>query len=273
LNRRVLGVVAAILLAAAGTWVLVQYVSKADERAEADQELVAVLVVDEAIAQGTPVAVAQASMSTKLVRADDRAPGALENLDSVRGLVTSIDFLPGDQVSAARFIAAEVLLDTQLTVDVPEGLLELTVLLTAERSVGGTLKPGDKVAVLSSFDPFTLDAVEPTNPDDLNQFLQNDGTVETITLTTPNSTGISVHKALVTRVQVTEAPAEEAAAQPAGVDVAPATQVLVTMAVAPGDAEQIIFTAEYGAIWLARETQTAPEEDPVLIITRANVYR
>ena len=264
--------VAAILLAAAGTWVLVQYVSNADERAAEDQVLVEVLVVDAAIPQGTPVVEAARSMSNKAVREVDRAPSALASLDSVRGLVTAVDLLPGEQVLASRFIEEEVLLATDRTVEVPGGLLELTVQLTSERAVGGTLVPGDKVAVLSSFQPFTLDAVEPEDEEDLNNFLNNDETVETIALTTPNATGISAHKALVTRVQLAALPSvdEEGNRNP---DVAPEEGVLVTLAVAPGDAEQIVFTAEFGAIWLARESDTTPEADPVLIITRANVYR
>jgi len=81
-----------------------------------------------------------------------------------------------------------------------------------------------------------------------------------------------VHKALVTRVQLTRVATEDGAL--AGNSQSPPTgQILVSLAVAPGDAEQIVFTAEFGAIWLARESDSAVEEDPVLVITRANVYR
>ncbi len=263
--------VAAILLAAVGTWVLVQYVSQADERAIEDQEVVPVLVVEVAIPQGTPVAEAAASISTKLIPAAVRVPSALASLDSVRGLVAAVDLLPGEQVVAGRFVAAEELVAAARSIEVPPGLLELTVALTPERSVGGSLQPGDLVAVISSFDPFTLDAVEPENEQDLNSFLNNEQQTETITLSTPNSTGITVHKALVTRVQVAQA--REEAAGLAAEDVAPQGSLLVSLAVQTTDLEQIVFTAEYGSMWLAREQEDSVEEDPVLIITRANVYR
>lgn len=263
--------VAAILLAAVGTWVLITYVDKADERALEDQEVVEVLVVDEAIAKGTSVVEVADSVSVKLIPAGVRVPSALASLDSVRGFVAAVDLLPGEQVLATRFVAPEALADAINAVEVPEGLLELTIAMTAERSVGGNLNPGDLVAVLSSFTPFTLDAVEPADAEDLNNFLNNEGTVETITLSTPNATGISVHKALVTRVQLAETPGEEG-----GItrdDVAPQGTLLVSIAIQPGDAEKIVFTAEYGSIWLAREQADGLEEDPILIITRANVYR
>jgi len=189
----------------------------------------------------------------------------------VRGLVTNVELLPGEQVLATRFVAPEALLENIRSIEVPPGLLELTIAMTPERSVGGSLNPGDMVAVLSSFTPFTLDAVEPSDEEDLNSFLNNDSTVETITLSTPNSTGISVHKALVTRVQLAQAPAEGTVLTED--DVAPQGTLLVSIAIQPGDAEKIVFTAEYGSIWLAREQADSLEEDPTLIITRANVYR
>ncbi len=263
---------AAILLAAVGTWVLVQYVSNADERALEDQEVVEVLVVDEAIAAGTSVLEAAASMSTKLIPQAVRVPNALDSLDPVRGLVTAVDLLPGEQVVADRFVEEENLVQDLRQVELPEGLLELTITLTAERSVGASLVPGDLVAVLSSFDPFTLDAVEPQDEEDLNSFLNNEGEAATITLRTPNSTGISVHKALVTRVQLRRQGQNDGAIG-GNAQAAPTGDLLVSLAVAPGDAEQIVFTAEFGSIWLARESESAIEEDPVLVITRANIYR
>ena len=263
--------VAAILLAAVGTWVLVTYVDKADERAIEDQEVVEVLVVDSPIPQGTSVAEAADSLSKKLIPAAVVVPGALDSLQPLAGLVTAVDLLPGEQIVAARFVDAEELQALARSVEVPPGLFEVTVAVTPERSVGGTLAPGDLVAVISSFDPFTLDAIEPENAEDLNSFLNNDDQTETITLKTPNTTAISVHKALVTRVQVAQARAEGTAESTA--DVAPQGSLLVSLAVAAPDLEQIIFTAEYGSMWLAREHEDTVEDDPILIITRANVYR
>ena len=80
-----------------------------------------------------------------------------------------------------------------------------------------------------------------------------------------------MHKALVTRVQ-RNLPAEGESIS-GNANAAPTGEIFVSLAVLPGDAEQIVFTAEYGAIWLARETESAVEEDPVLVITRANIYR
>ena len=91
---------------------------------------------------------------------------------------------------------------------------------------------------------------------------------------TPNSTGITVHKALVTRVQRIASSEDTAGEAISGsASAAPSGNVLISLAVQPGDAEQIVFTAEFGRIWLARESASAVEQDPVLVITRANIYR
>lgn len=263
--------IAAILLAAVGTWVLVTYVNNLEGKVIDEQEPVEILVAQEAIPQGTPVSEAAASFAIRPIPKTNVMFGALDSLDSLEGMVTSVDLLPGDQAVAARFTDPEELPGPGRLVEIPPGLLEVTVQLTPERTVGGSLQPGDLVAVISSFDPFTLDAVEPEDEADLNSFLNNDDQTETITLHTPNTTAITVHKALVTRVQIAQAAAEGTAESTA--DVAPQGSLLVTLAVQATDLEQIVFTAEYGSMWLARELEDTVEDDPVLIITRANVYR
>ncbi len=263
--------VAAILLAAGGTWVLVNYVANLEDAAVEDQNPVEVYVADVAIPRGTPVTEVAGLVSITLVPQAVLVPGALDNLQQVAGLETAVDLLPGEQIVVGRFIDPADVLPERGLVDIPPGLLEVTVEMSPERSVGGGLVPGDKVAVISSFSPFTLDAVEPEDEEDLNSFLNNEDESEPITLKTPNTTGITVHKALVTRVQRAQARTETSGVE--SDDLAPQGTLLVTLAVETTDLEQVIFTAEFGTLWLAREQDDTVEDDPVLIITRANVYR
>jgi pilus assembly protein CpaB len=160
-------------------------------------------------------------------------------------------------------------------VEVPEGLLEVTVALPVERAVGGTLRAGDLVAFIASFNPFTLDAVEP-GEDDLNEFIQpTDPSVPPVVLNTPNTSHIVIHKALVARVQTAEAqPATVATAtgQNLSAEQAPTGNLLVTLAVQAPDAEKIVFTSEFGFVWLARESPTASEAG-TRVQTRGTIYR
>lgn len=271
MNRRIIGVVISIVLAGVGTWALVQYVRQADERAISGQEAVEVLVVAEPVPQGASLEEVADSVTTKLIPLSSRADDSVSTLEAVEGQVTSVDLVPGEQVLASRFVEAAVLQESQ-QVDVPEGLLEVTIAVSPERAVGGDVNPGDLVAFVASFDPFTLDAVEPDGTENLAEFLDRPTTeegTEPVALKTPNTTHITVHKALVTRVQVGSA----ADADPEGEDsLAPKNTLLVTLAVEAPEVERIVFAAEFGSIWLALEQADSPETNTE-IITRGNVYR
>lgn len=268
MNRRVIGVVVSLLLALVGTWVLVRYVSAADERALEGQETVEVLVVDEAVDAGVPAEQIGDRVSTALVPANVRAAGSIDSLDVVKGQVTGVELVPGEQVLASRFVAEEEQTAEEVRFEVPPGLLEVTVRLTPERAVGGTLRPGETVAVVASFNPFTLDASEPEGTDDLSEFLEPQPGAEVKTLSTPHTTHITVHKAVITRIHMAST-AEQPVTQ---VEATPSGSVFVTLAVEAPDIERIVFSAEFGSLWLAREQDTS-SEDGTKIVTRGNVYR
>ncbi len=267
MNRRIIGVVVSLLLALVGTWVLVRYVSAADERALEGQQSVEVLVVEEAVDAGVPAEQIADRVTTTLVPANVRVAGSIESLDAVKGQVTGVPLVPGEQVLASRFVAQEEQAEVE-RFEVPAGMLEVTVGLTPERAVGGTLRPGDKVAVVVSFNPFTLDASEPEGTDDLSEFLESEPGAEVKTLSTPHTTHITVHKAVITRIHMAstaEQPVTEVEATPSGT-------VFVTLAVEAPDIERIVFSAEFGSLWLAREQDDSSEQG-TKIVTRGNVYR
>jgi pilus assembly protein CpaB len=270
-NRRILGVVLALVLASVGTWAIVQYVQNADERALEGTELVEVLVVEQSVPEGTPAEELTSYVATTQVPRDSRVPDALIDLDPVLGLVTATELVTGEQVLATRFTTVETL-EAQRGIEVPDGLLEVTFTVSPERAVGGALAPGDLVAFVASFNPFTLDAVEPESAQDLQEFLDaTEEEVEPISLKTPNTSHITIHKALVTRVQVGSESAGGGETE-TGADLSPSGTLLVTLAVEAPQVERVVFAAEFGRIWLAKEQPNSSEEGTD-IITRANVYR
>ena len=89
---------------------------------------------------------------------------------------------------------------------------------------------------------------------------------------TPNTTDIILRKVLVTAVQQQENSSlgngEDGSSR---LNTAPDGSLLVTLAVPPYDAERVVFTAEFGTLWLAVEREDVPEiEDSIK--TRGNVY-
>jgi pilus assembly protein CpaB len=109
---------------------------------------------------------------------------------------------------------------------VPEGLQEISVLLEPQRVMGARVAAGDSVGVY------------------LSQVLPS-GT---------RQTNAVLHQVLVTQVQGAPA-APDPAAEPGTTAAAPATSLLVTLAVTAKDAETVVFGMEHGTLWLSLETE------------------
>lgn len=260
MNRKVISGVVAVVLAAVGTLALVTFVRGAEDRALAGERTVNVLVVAEAVNKGARAEDISGAVRTEKIPAKVQAAGSVESLDALAGKVAAVDLVKGEQIVAARFVEPAAL-QTASEVDVPEGLQEITVALAPERAVGGNVRPGDTVGVFASFNPFTLKGASAQGE------LEEKGE-------TPNTTHLVFHKVLVTNVQAGPqevlAPAQDDEDSLAP-NPAPAGQILVTLAVDAGQAERIVFTAEYGTLWLSNEDANATEQG-TKIRTRLDIY-
>lgn len=248
MRARLVGAVAAVLLAAAGTLVLVTYVKGAEARALAGTRTVNVLVVSEAVPEGTPAGDLVGLVASEAVPAKVVAAGSVASLDQLRGKVATVDLEPGEQLLSSRFTdPAE--LEAQGRIEIPDGMQQVSVSLDAQRALGGNLSAGDTVGVFVSL----------SNGDE-----QGEAT-----------THLVLHKVLVTQVQggATPEPGAEDGAQDS-VRSAPAPQggLLVTFATTAAEAEKIVFAAEHGTMWLSNEPADA-SEDGTRIQTKEEIYR
>lgn len=279
MNRKWIGVLVSITLVALGTFVLVRYVQGAEERALEGEETVEVLVVNTAVPRGAAADDLQGKVDTVLVPTKVQAPGSVTELSALAGTFAAVDLVPGEQLLASRFVSAEELIALD-DFAVPDGLLELTLSLSPDRALGGELRPGDEVAVIASFAPFTLTEDESAGVqiEEAIQQSEEDETIQqseenTTERTTPSSTHLIIHNALVTNIQVERLPAatDEASAEQSGVELAPTGNLLVTLAMEPEDVERTVFSAEFGSVWLAQESETAPDK-ATRIQTRGTIY-
>jgi pilus assembly protein CpaB len=280
--RRVIAIVVALVSAGVGTFFLVHYIQTAEARALEGEVVVGVLVVDRAIAAGTSAEDLEGQVRLEHVPAKVAATGAVDDLASLAGKVAVIDLIPGEQLVADRFVTPEEYQESLgggARVEVPDDLVQVTLSLTPERVVGGQLRPGDVVAVFASFDPFPLNTVEPTGlgPDEI-PVITTTTTLpgqepQTQAGQTPNSTKIILHAVLVTNLQaekLPQTPTEEQAAAGAP-DLAPTGNLLVTLALEPGDAERLVFSAEHGFVWLALEGPAVDDSD-TRVQTRISIF-
>lgn len=294
MNRRLLGVVTAVVLAVVGAAVLIGYVRGAEERATEGQELVPVLVVDgfDFVEPGTEAELIPIRVDE--VPANVRLSSAVDDITAVEGFVAAVELIPGEQLLWDRLVEPEELEpDSPSRVTLPEGFMEVTIPLDAERALGGLLKPGSSVAIVATFDAANIDNAETISelpgdiPDEDGDPTESATPRPTPTLTpepsqtlafseldevppqiaaeevleSPPSTHILLHKVLITEVQAEQAVAVDALI-PADDDApvqAPSGGYLVTFAVRAYDVERLVFATENGRIWLARDTEIADE--------------
>lgn len=254
MNRKITGILLALLLATVGTFALVAYVQSAKEEAVAGERQVDVVVVRDRIRKGATVEDMRGAVDTSKVPAKVRPEDAVSDLGALDdGLVAAVDLEPGEVLLRSRLVTAEDL----ARASVPEGMQELTVALEPERAVGGTLGAGDTVGVVLSFEPFERDKS------------QGGGK-------TPNMSHLTFHKVVVTSVQFdsnesTPSLGGDGDDEEEDVERAPSNRLLVTLALTSPQVEQVVFAAEFGHIWLTAEPADA-DESGTRIVTLGEVY-
>lgn len=232
MTRRIIAIIAALVLAAVGSVLLASWVRAADRRAVAELAPMEVLVATGAIAEGTPAETVASMVEVRPLPGTAVAPTAVKSLEDISGLVAATPIEAGEQLLTQKFVEPAAL-ERPDEIEAPAGMHEISVQLEQRRVVGGRLQAGDTVAVFVSL---TVDSVQQTH--------------------------LVLSKAVVTRVDggiaptPTETPSEDPAdsspGQPQG---APAGngQVMVTFALAAADAEKLVFGTEWGTIWLSKE--------------------
>ncbi|TQJ33287.1 Flp pilus assembly protein CpaB [Arthrobacter sp. SLBN-122] len=251
MKTRLLGGLAALLLAIVGSVLMFNYAQAADSRAQQGLDPIEVLVVQKAIPAGTPVAdVAQFVKQTSL-------PGAavpkevVKSLSDFPGKITSVALEPGEQLLASRLVDPNALVAPG-TVPVPQGMEELTLLLEPQRILGGQLKAGDTVGVYTSYKLDDAAAASAPVGNDVKGFKE--------------FTKLAFQKVLVTSVQ--QAPAESSKKESNSTSDGPALpsgSVYVTLAREDVDAAQIVFASEFGKVWLSKENSDSKDGNPGVI--------
>ncbi len=236
------------------------FVRGAESRALEGKQLVDVLVAADRIPSGTSVEemIRLRMVDETQVPAEVRPPGALVSLDSVAGKVAATDLLPGEQLVGARFIEVGDFDTRPSTVEVPEGMVEITIPTTADRVLGGLITPGERVMILATF---------PAEAYDENQVIVGgepitlpDAVTEIVSV--PATTHILMHKVLITEVQVDTLPVardDAIASGPAEPILTSAREVVMTVALTPPEAERLVFAMEFASLWFAAEGADVPE--------------
>lgn len=240
--RRIIVALIALLIAGVGGVLTFLYAAGADARAMADMSPTQVLVVAEPIAAGTPAESLARSVTVAEIPAAAVVPGGVLDLGDVAGLLTTADLQPGEQLLAARFEAPEAV---ATVVEVPPSLHELSLELETRRVVGGELRAGDTVGIFVSASVLTAG-----------------GQVD--------MTQLILHKVLVTAVEG----AARVTVDENGDEIEQAAEdtLMVTFALSAADAEDVVWGAEFGTVWLSLEGAEVPEAG-VRVVTAEEVFQ
>lgn len=218
MQRRIIAAVAAVILAGIGAVLLYSYVNNADARAMATLDTTQVLVATKVIPAGTSGANLAPFVALKQLPKVAVVEGALTSTELVADLEATTDLQVGEQVIASRFAKPNT--DVSGKVDVPTDLTQVSVQLDPQHVVGTHIAPGSKVALYISVE--------------VNQVAV---------------TKLAFRDVLVTNVQGAPATPTEGDSS----EVAPSSDVIVTFAIDPKDAGQIVWGSEFGKIYLALE--------------------
>lgn len=248
MKTRIIGAILALVLAVAGAFVLITYVTGADARAAEGAEVEDVYIVETEIPQGTKGDVVQDFVRVDQMPVRNLNEDRVTDLTELAGLVATDVILPGEQLLAARFAEPEVLA-AQGEVPVPDGMQEVTIPLAVQRVVGGEVQPGATAGVVYTTN---TDTIAPNSSIASTQFL--------------------FHRMLVTRVT----PGSTVVVGDGESSTTEVSSIMVTFAATTPQIEKLVYAAEQqedgnGGIWLTLEPEAA---DPNGSTPRdgANIY-
>ena len=211
MRTRIIAVVVAAVLAAAGAVALVAAVQSSAGDAVAGSRIETVLVVVTEIPAGTTGEAAAGYVEERRIPAEYVVDGAVFDPDDMRGLVAAADLLPGEQVIASRWVTAAALAQAGGRVEAPAGTQEVSLALDLERVAGGAIGPGSRVGVWASRD---------------------------------DATALLFDQVLVTALASTVRDADDGSSGTQGT-------ALVTLALTAEQAQAVIQAAEFGEVWLS----------------------
>jgi pilus assembly protein CpaB len=156
MGRRVMAVLAAMLVGLVGVAAVLLYAKGADARAVADQQPQTVFIAQELVPSGTTAAdaVAKGLMVPTQLAAKGVPVGAMTKVDAANGkLVALTDIAQGDFVIASRFGTTPT---GQKAIQVPDGQVAISVSLSDPGRVGTFVTPGSRIVIYDTYIPVTV---------------------------------------------------------------------------------------------------------------------
>lgn len=153
MGRRVMAVLAALVVGLIGVAAVLLYAKGADGRAVAGQRPQTVFIAQERVPSGTTAAdaVAKGLMVPTQIAAKGVPAGALTKINAANGkLMALTDIAQGDFVVASRFGTTPL---GQRAIQVPDGQVAISVAFSDSGRVGTFVTPGSRIVIYDTYVP------------------------------------------------------------------------------------------------------------------------
>jgi pilus assembly protein CpaB len=228
MKKRLIAAVAAGAFALLGVLVLVVWAQGANDRAFEGAKLVSVVRITKDISQGATSSDLASSSEIVKLPAKSVPKGAVTDLSQVSGLATNASLQSGEVLLKSRMVTPG---QRKGTTDVPTGFQEISIALDPEHSVAGTVRAGDRVGMIVTFEPKDSNA--------------------------PQVTDFALNQVLVTKAKTAIVG-----------DKGEITGTMLTLAVKTFDAERIVHAQKWGTVWLTLQNADTDTSGDKLITAK-----
>lgn len=249
--RRLLTICLAIVLAVVGAALVIVYVNGANTRAIAGQKAVTVLVASKVIPAGTSASTAQTAglLQREVLPAKSVPANAVRSISpALAPLVASADIQPGQLLLRPMLESASLAAATG-GLAIPPGMVAVTINLCLPEAVAGYVHPGSNVAIFDTSVPAggSIDASNNCSaahsqqaPQATTQLVLQSAEVLSVG---PASSSSSTSSTSTTSTAFSSSSSSSASSSQTG--------TLITLAVPPSEASQLILLTVTGLPYLA----------------------
>jgi len=261
MRLRIILLIVAIIIGVVAVVAVVSYISSIRTSVEKEVEKVEVLVADSNIPKEIPVEVIISSETVVLKAIPQKylANGVLTSLEDFKGFVTSAPINKGEQITTTKFVKPEQI---GLSFTIPADMVAVSIPINEVIGVSYMLNVGDLVNVIATFSPAQQKEESERQAAGKEEVLDQ----EVSEIDEEGLEGFvldrEITRTLLWNVEILhigirmEAPGmetmpgeDEDQSVDEGVDY-PEIRT-VTLALTPEQAEKIVFSEEYGSVWLA----------------------
>jgi pilus assembly protein CpaB len=249
--RGLTGVIAFVLAAAATIGVFLYVHGVKDNNKTTAGNVTTVIVSKQDIPAGTKLddLISGGGLTTLQVPSNAVVPGAVTEVSQLQGRTTSSFILHGEQITTAR-LQGETAFRTGGVLGIPKGYEAVTVQLEAQRVVNNVIQTGDHVVVYATSNQGGSGSASATATG-TQTGSPTTGTQEQVTVKAHGSIFPGETLTVVPDVKVLQVVAPGSSTSGLSSSSSSSDNTLVTLALKPHDAAEVIAAQAQGYVWFA----------------------